>query len=93
MKTITALLFGCMMFAACNGATDGDANTDTTNVPTDTNRYNPTDSVDHINSAAGTTIDSAATDRTGGEGASKKTPAASRKTTPHNPARVDTLRQ
>lgn len=94
MKIITALLFGCLLFTACNDATDGDANTDTTNFVTDSNRYTgPGDSTDHINSSAGTLIDSAATDKKGGEGASKKTPASSRKTTPNSSVRIDTMRQ
>ena len=94
MTKIIRLLFGCLLFAACNGATDGDANTDTTNLPRDTNRYsNPNDSVLHENTSSGTLIDSVAVDKKGGEGASKKTPAKSRRTTPHTPAMVDTLRQ
>jgi hypothetical protein len=94
MKRITALLFGCWLLAACNNATDGDADTDTTNFPIDTNRFtDPTDSIHHENSNTGTLIDSVAVDKQGGEGASKKTPATSRKTTPHDPARIDTMRQ
>lgn len=57
---MTSILLGCML-AGCGGANDGDAATDTTSTPLDTNIHSNTS--DHINRADGTiSVDSAGKD-------------------------------
>jgi hypothetical protein len=91
MKKLPILFF--IVLAACNNATDGDAATDTTQIPRDTNLYkSDTDTADHLNSSSGSVpIDTIQKPSPGK--ASKPTARAPKKRAPHDPARIDTMRQ
>ncbi len=93
MKRIFALVLGTMMLGACNNATDGDADTDTTSFPVDTLTNNAGDTAGHINTNTGTYSTDTTTSNLPKDGSSKPTPPASRKSTPHDPARIDTMKQ
>ena len=54
MKHAIHVLISAAILQGCGGANDGDARTDTTTMPVDTN-LNKTD-VNHVNSAEGTTV-------------------------------------
>ena len=59
MKLLMTGLIMSLLILSCGGANDGDAATDTTHMPVDTNLNNS--NVDHINRADGTIL----TDTTG----------------------------
>ncbi|MBA2744937.1 MAG: hypothetical protein H0U44_01810 [Flavisolibacter sp.] len=54
MKKLFIVFVVGIVVSSCGGALDGDAATDTTQMPIDTNINNPT--VDHINRADGTIL-------------------------------------
>jgi hypothetical protein len=94
MKTLLAIAIGTVLLGSCNSAQDGKAETDTTNLLVDTNRFTaPTDTLDHINSNTGTISTDSSQPSKAEVNSSKPTPPKSRRTTPHDPARIDTMRQ
>jgi hypothetical protein len=83
MKKMTGILFLVVAFG-CNNATDGDASTDTTNMPIDTAVLNPNDTASQFNTKTGTYhLDT--TNQNGSRQGSSPTNPASRQTTPGAP--------
>ena len=83
MKQLTGILFLIIMFG-CNNATDGDASTDTTNLPVDTAVLNPNDTASHINTNTGTYPLDTTNQKSSKQGSSATNPA-SRQSTPGSP--------
>lgn len=83
MKQLLGILFLGFMFS-CNNATDGDASTDTTNMPVDTALLNPNDTSAHINTSTGTHQLDTTNQKSSRQGSSPTNPA-SRRTTPGAP--------